>query len=258
MNNTLWRGAALLAVFTAATVLAVPATAKSFGTTCQEEYQNNWQTTLSYFFEICSGFNNQLDNTDTLSFYWNLSGQKNYWENTWDQYEPETVDLFFGATHGGGWSGRAVWAMYDQNSFADSTYMRLGDEAAPQTSVLSTYSCETLKADGQQWTRYGPIFSGGVRIATGSHGTLWSSLTTDECGQDYAAQLQAGAKIKFAWKDGLTDWATAQDAAVMATGSTSADCWSRLDNMTWQNVTAYPRLRDGANAYWCQYYWDDL
>lgn len=231
--------------------------AKYFGSECQEAYENNWQETLSYCYDICSGFNNELDDTDTKRFYYNLNGAKPYWENTYDQYELDNVDMAYACTHGGGWSTAAVWAMYNQNQLAYSTNMRLGDEAR-MASVLSTYACETLKNDGKQWTRYGPIFRGGLRITTGSHGTLWSSWTTDECGEDYADNLQQGYSIKWSWKDGVSDWWHDQDAAVMATGANSTDCWNRLNGMTWQNVTYYPRLRDGQIGYWCQYSWSNL
>lgn len=229
-----------------------------FGTACQEEYQNNWQNELHYQWERCSAFNSELDDTDTKVFYYNLHGAKWWWENGGDQLAPEVVALFYAGTHGGAWGNRSVWAMWDQNQLADSSNMRLGDEAN-QLSLFFTYACETLKfSDGNLWTRMGPIMRGGVRFAGGSHGTLWDGITTDETGEDFADNLQHQHTLKYSWKDGNSDWATEQDVAVMATGTNSANCAARRDNMTWQNHGSYPRLRDGQIGYYCYTYWTNL
>lgn len=229
-----------------------------FGTGCQKEYQNGWQDTLSYSWNRCGWFNDELDDTDTKVFYYNLHNAKWWWEEGGDAGTLDNVNLFYASTHGGAWGDISVWAMWDQNLLADSSRMRLGNNSYG-LSILATYSCETLKFnDGKMWTRMGSIFRGGLRIAVGSHDKLYDGITTDETGEDFADNLQKGHSIKWSWKDGVSDWATSQDATVMATGTNQANCESRRDNMTWQNYTSYPRLRDGAIGYYCGWYWDNL
>ena len=232
--------------------------AARFGTGCQADYQDNWQTTLSHVWKRCGWFNDELDDTDHKIFYYNLHGAKWWWETGGDQLTLDNVNLFYASTHGGGWSDKSVWAMWDKNSLAESTNMRLGDESYG-LSILATYACETLKfSDGKMWTRMGPIFRGGLRIALGSHDKLYDSITTDETGEDFADNMQKSHTLKYAWKDANSDWATSQDVTVMATGTSSADCANRRDTMKWQNYTSYPRLRDGDIKYYCYSYWNNL
>lgn len=229
-----------------------------FGTGCQSAYENGWKKTLPHVWKRCSWFNDELDDTDIKVFYYNLHGAKWWWEGGGDQLTLDDVHLFYASTHGGGWSDKSVWTMWDEEERAESTNMRLGNEAVG-TSIFSTYSCETLKFnDDKMWTRMGPIFRGGLRFATGSHDKLYDSSTTDETGEDYADDLQDGKKIKYAWKDGNSDWNVDNDATVMATGTSKSNCESRRDNMKWQNFGSYPRLRDAEINYYCYYYWNNL
>jgi len=168
------------------------------------------------------------------------------------------VDLLYVSTHGGNWGNRAVLAMYENWTTADSSAMRLGDESVG-LSIFSTYACQTLAhADGRLMERWYPAMAGGVRILTGSHDTLYDSPTTDEVGEDYAAYLQEGRPIRTAWHDALTDWIVDNDATVVASGANSADCNARKDNMTLGNFRNYSRLRDGAIGYMCWSWWDNL
>lgn len=250
--------AALIAAAALLVLAAAGAEAARFGTGCQRDFQNNWQDTVPYVWNRCSGFNNELDDTDTKVFYYNLHGAEWWWENAGDQLTLDNVNLFYGNTHGGGWDTRSVWAMWDDGMYASSDQMRLGDESYG-LSIFSTYACETLKFnDGKMWTRMGPLFRGGLRYATGSHDKLYDSTTTDEVGEDYADDLQKGKKIKYAWKDSSSDWYVDNDATVMATGRTASECGNRRDNMTWYNYNSYTRLRDGQIGYYCYTYWHNL
>lgn len=234
------------------------ASAWRFGTECQEGYQNGWQHTLPWAWETCSRFNNELDDTDSKVYYYNLRGARSWWENTNDQNGMERVNLLFANTHGGAWYYDAVWCMWDQGQYARSRNMRLGDESIG-LSILATYACKTVKfSDGRFWARHHRIFRGGLRYMCGSHDTLWSSITTDECGEDFADNLQRGHTIKSAWKNGLSDWYHDQDVAVATVGTNYWDCVNRRDGMTWRNFNSFPRLRDGAIGYWCGYYWSNL
>ena len=247
-------GAALLT-----TIASVPAQAVArFGTACQESYQNGWLDTLSYAYDRCAGFNNELDDTDNKIFYYNLHNAKWWWEGAGDQLTLDNVHLFYASTHGGASATRSRWSMWNDGVRAFSGDMRLGDESHG-ASILSTYSCETMKlSDGKFWTRMGPIFRGGLRYATGSHDKVYDGITTDETGEDYADNLQKGKTIKYAWKDANSDWATSQDLTVAATGTSAANCTSRRDNMKWQNFGSYSRLRDGQIAYYCYTSWNNL
>ena len=259
-RNTIKRiaSAALVAGISWGVTAAPAAAAARFGTGCQSDFQNGWQTTLSEVWNRCGWFNNELDDTDTKVFYYNLHNAKWWWETGGDQLTLDNVSLFYASTHGGGWATRSVWAMWDNGQLADSSNMRLGDEATG-LSILATYSCETLKFnDGKMWTRMGPIFRGGLRYAAGSHDKLYDGVTTNETGEDFADDLQHSNTIKYSWKDANSDWWVDNDVTVMATGTSKANCESRRDTMKWQNFTTYPRLRDGQIAYYCYTYWDNL
>jgi len=223
------------------------------GTACQKSYENGWQTTLKYAWNNCSGFKNTIGNNQ---FYYNLAGAEPYWETARDQLEPETVDIYYSETHGGAWNGRAVWAMWDDGSLASSNQMMLGNENQG-LSILSTYSCATLKHDGIV-SRYDSVMAGGLRYTTGSHDKFYDGITTDEVGEDYADNLNDGDTIRYAWRDGVSDWYHAQDATVLTTGRTSTDCSHRRSSMRWTNYNGYARLRSGDIGYYCWTWWNNL
>jgi len=235
------------------------AEAAHFGTACQRDFQYGWLDTLPYTWHRCGRFNNELDDTDKKIFYYNLHGAKRYWEKSRDQKMLDKVDLFYSSTHGGGWSNKSVWSMWNWKTRAESTRMRLGDESRG-LSIFATYACGTLKfSDGKMWRRMGPIMRGGLRYAAGSHGTLYDSRATAGVGQAFADYLQRGRTIKYAWKNANTGgrWID-NDITVMATGRTKADCRKRRDKMTWRNFSSYPRLRNSKNKWYCYTYWNNL
>ncbi len=223
------------------------------GSACQKEYQNGWQTTLNYAWANCSRFNNEIGNTQ---FYYNLHGAEPYWEVTYDYYMPEAVDLFYSETHGGAWTGEAVWAMWDDGDLASSDDMMLGNENE-RLSILSTYSCATLAHDDIPG-RYWRIMGGGTRFTTGSHDKFYDGSTTDEVGEDYADNLKDGDSIRYAWRDGVSDWYFAQDATAMTTGSSQSNCSNRRSGMKWNNYNSYSRLDSGSISYYCWTYWNNL
>lgn len=229
-----------------------------FGTGCQKSYENGWQTTLDHVWKRCGWFNDELDDTDHKIFYFDLHGAEWWWEGPGDQLSLDNVHLFYSSTHGGAWSTKSVWAMWDDGSLASSADMRLGDESYG-LSIFSTYACKTLKfSDDKMWARMGPIFRGGLRYATGSHDLLYDSVTTDETGEDFADDLQKGKSIRFAWKDANSDWWVDNDVTVMTTGTDSSNCLSRRSGMKWQNFGGYARLRDGKIGWYCYTYWNNL
>lgn len=226
----------------------------NFGVWCQEDYQFNWLPTLPYSWNRCQGMVDQMSQTTPDLFYWNLHGAKPFLETPSDQVWTEAVDLAFVNTHGGAWANTAGYAMWNFNTNAFTTSMKLGDEARG-TSILSTYACETLKDDGMLPLRWAPTFNGGLRIVTGSFHTVWAGWTTDDVGADYAADLQDGDTISAAWKDGASDWWYPADLAAAATGTTKANCFSRLDGMTFQNFSAFPQLHANNIGFFCRRFW---
>ena len=230
------------------------AMAGQFGTRCQRSYEANWQTTLPYAWARCGGFNNELDDTDTRDFYFNLVGSTCGF-STCDDHQPaggvDTVDLFYVSTHGGTTATDAVLTMWDNGSEVISSAWRYGDDD-DQVAIFSQYACDTLQnRDGNIWARWDSVFRGGVHIVTGSDDKLWDSITTDEVGEDYADGLQKRKSVKNAWFDGNSDWWPSQDLKVMTVGRTLAECVSRKDGITWQNFPSFPRLRDGNMGWWC-------
>jgi hypothetical protein len=261
----------MLSAVVTASILGVPALASAtarFGTYCQQDYENNWRPEAVETWNRCAGFNNKLDDTDTKVFYFDLSNKKYYLEASGDHQadnkSADDVDLLFINTHGGAWTSpmTSVLTMWNQNTRAYTKDMRLGDSATwgGGLAILAAYACETLKnSDGNLWSRLGPMFRGGLKIALGSHDTLVGSAQTNMCGAYFAANLQSGQTFKRAWLDALShDWWEAQDIAVTATGANASDCASRRDNMKWQNYGGYGFLRDNAIGYVCWTTWDDL
>lgn len=240
-----------------ATVRQASATTKNFGTDCQEAFENNWQDTLHYAWETCNGFNGAMDDFANKEYYYNLRGAQDYWEIPNDQNRLERVDLAFSNTHGGTNSSQAFWTMWDSGVFATSPNMWLGNESKG-LSIWATYSCETLKDDGNLWARWDTVMAGGLRIVVGSHDTVWSAYTTDEVGRDFAENLESGMSIRNSWRYGLEDWYHDQDAAVMSTGTDSSDCNGRLTNMDWDNFDNYPRRTSTNPGWWCEDHWSNM
>ena len=233
--------------------------AAHFGTRCQQDFQNSWQTNLSYVWRRCSWFNNELDDTDTKDFYFNLHGARTAFSSCDDcGAGPDDVHLFYVSTHGGANATDARLVMWDQNVRARSNTddWRLGDEDR-HAAFFAQYACSTLKLDGiiDRWVN---TFRGGLIMATGSHDKLYDSLTTDETGEDFADDLQDGKRVKWAWFDGNGDWWEDQDVAILASGSSNtdahdaqADCHYRRDRVKWQTFGDYARWRDNDVEWMC-------
>lgn len=226
-----------------------------FGALCQKDYQSGWLDTLSYSYNRCQGFVDELSDTDTQEFYYNLKGKKPYLEKAQDQDLAEKVDLLFLSTHGGASGSSARYAMYEKDTRAFTMNMYLGNESH-RLSILSGYACDTMKGtDAELIARWKPVYAGGLRYVTGAWDVLWDGITTDEVGEDYADNLQDGLSIQNAWSDAVSDWATEQHPAIQATGSTWNDCLSRKNGMKLSNYASYPRLVDGAVKYYCGHRW---
>lgn len=250
---------ALLTV--AIALLTRTAPAAEFGTYCQEAFENGWAVELRYAYRTCRRFNEELEETDTRLFYHNLEGARWRFETDNDQNGLERVHLAFVLTHGGrdlDGDQKAVWAMWDEWVDANSWNMRLGNEGRG-LSIFASYACEThTVGDGHAWERWRNPFKGGLRYTVGSHGNLATGLPTDECGQEFADNLQDGDVIYEAWRKAVREPSVDQDATAIASGYDAPDCYNRRDNMTWQNFSSYPRRRDDNMNFICWWSWNDL
>ena len=262
MNISRAASAALSSLLFVGTFTAPVAAQARFGALCQADFQNGWQNTVPYVWNRCAWFMDELDDTDTRAFYWNLHGARSFFSSceTCSGVGADTLRLLYVSTHGSAKAlGDARLNMWDQNVSALSTTdgWRYGD-GNPPLGFLSLYACETLNDDdGNIWGRWGGTFRGGLIMVMGSQDILNDSLTTDETGEDFADDLQKGKSARWAWFDGNGDWDVDQDVKVMATGSSAsghdagADCAFRRDTVTWQNAHQYARWRDGQIGSWC-------
>ena len=226
-----------------------------FGTLCQKDYQGGWLDSLPYSYDRCQGFVDELSDTDTSVFYYNLKQEKDFLETARDQDRAEKVDLLFLSTHGSVSGDTARFSMYESMTRALTKSMKLGDESQ-RLSILSGYACDTMAGtDAQLIQRWKPAYAGGLRYVTGAWDLLWDSPTTDEVGEDYADNLQDNIPLQDAWSDAVSDWATEQHPAIQATGSTWNECLSRKKNMKWKNYSSYARLAGASVKYYCGHRW---
>lgn len=248
----------VLVVLLCSTTVALSA---NFGTYCQQEFEDAWQLTLLRGWRHCSRFNNEMDDTDTLIFYRNLHSARDEFETDNDQNGLERVGLAYVHTHGSGSWGdvqKAAWMMWDENVVADSRDMWLGNENYG-LSILASYACQThMVNDGNAWFRWNKPFKGGMRYTVGSHNILWFGPTTDECGREFADNLQDGDVIKHAWRKAVRESGVEQDATAIASGYDGEDCHHRRDTMRWQNYGDYPRRRDDRMNHICWTWWNNL
>jgi hypothetical protein len=251
-----------LAAFLAILLAAEPSWAKArFGARCQSQFQGDWQKPLTYAYERCSWFVDELDDTDTRVFYQDLKSARNRFSSC-DHCSAgvDTVRLLYVHTHGGVKGVDARLAMQENDSLARSSSdgWRFGDEAT-RVAFFAQYACKTLSdGDDEMWSRWRKAFRGGLLLALGSHDKLWDGVTTNETGEDFADDLQDGKTVKWAWFDGNGDWWSDQDVKIVATGSDESpfskfECVLRRDALTWQNFTSavFPRWRDDDVDRWC-------
>lgn len=226
------------------------------GTRCQSDFQNNWRATWDNY-AMCAGFNNKIDDTDTLRFYYNLHGAKNAFDNSMvaeiNNGGVDSVDFFFFQTHGGFDSSTSRWTMWDQDTRAYSVDMRIGNDGR-QAQVLATYSCDTLyTADGLFVTRWRNAFRGGLKLLLGAHGFVYNGA--DGKGADFATRLQNGEGIGDAWLRAVYYADTTNSPSFANTGTNNTNCWARA-GATMSSVQSIPRIQDNNVGYYCWVQWN--
>lgn len=226
------------------------------GVRCEDDFQNNWQATWSNN-NACWDFGNTMDgHGQDWEFYYNLVGAQARIEETSDAtFGPDDVELFLLASHGGINSTSFVLAMWDQNSLASSTQMRVGDDG-DRGEILSLYSCNTMKVDGNTFTRWNNTFRGGLKYATGAHGLVFNGGTTQTFGADYANDLDSGDVVGAAWGDNISSAYSLNRPAAIATGNgaNANDCWARYDSDV-AEVLGLSRRTDNDVIWMCWVTW---
>jgi hypothetical protein len=230
------------------------------GIRCQQEYQNGWQVDVgnSDVWRRCGNFSSQMSQTDNVEFNFNLHGAKQPLEKNNDGCGQscggaDSVDIFYMNTHSGVNSTTAFWAMWDQNSNALTSNMRLGDNSR-QLMVLATFSCSTLlTSDGNALARWIGPFSGGLVMTVGAHDVLYSG--NDQSATEYASRMQDGEPIGQAWLES-TWYADNRNApSAMAAGNNANDCWNRM-GVSLPSLFTTPVLRDAQIGYVCWSTWN--
>jgi Family of unknown function (DUF6345) len=241
---------------------APPHARMEVGTRCQQEYQNGWQTDVGNndVWRRCSNFNRQISRTDNVKFYFNLHGAKEPLETTSDNCGQgcggaDSVDFLYMNTHGGANNSTAFFAMWDQNSWALTSNMRLGDNSR-QLMVLATFLCSTLQlSDGLTniITRWLPAFSGGLVMTVGGHGTLYAG--NDQSATEFASRMQDGEPIGLAWLESAWYADNRNTPTYMNVGRDANDCNNR-GQVTLPSLFGTPILRDGAIGFICWASWN--
>lgn len=174
-------------------------------------------------------------------------------ESSGDHLSNELVDLMLFEGHAGYYLPAGVtFAVHEAFTRAVSTNMAFGHTGGSQRglSVFAAYACNTVDFNGltqdpyfangswaQDWI---PAFSPGLRLFLGSN-KLSYFTNAGYVGSKFGMELKAGKTFMQAW---ITAWDQVQSndsAAFVASGISEADCFDRIQTMTWENVNAKPR-----------------
>lgn len=230
------------------------------GTRCQQDFQNGWLADaglgVNDMWARCSGFQGTAATTEVNAFYYNLHGARWALEDPdtcgWSCGNADSVDFFYMSTHGGINNASAAWGMWDQGSLAYTSNMRLG-ASSRQNMVLASFACDTHATDGNTWTRWYPVFAGGMVETVGGHNLLY--MGNPQSGSDFANRMNNGEPIGQAWLESAWYADNRNAPAVIATGRDSADCWNR-QGVGYDSLFPTPILRDGAIGYMCWTTWN--
>jgi hypothetical protein len=211
-------------------------------------------------------FYNGMAAYDSISFYYNLQGEKPWMEQGNDFYGhgPDTVDLYLQGGHGGYDHARipnvcpgshyAQWATYEFETYGCSSNMRLGDNGH-MLSVFASFACQTMYLDdGLFMARWAPILNGGLRMALGMHND--NPDASPERGTAFAQYLQEGYPFYIAWVAAMLYNQPTTPAMVVTTAQDANSCYSKFNNMSWNTMNNYTRYRDGAIGWTCWSYWN--
>lgn len=235
-------------------------------------FENGWQDDLGYAWDEADRFRAQVNNNTSTRFgTFNLHGsaQPGRWHDSCDGCSSgglDTADIVFAGTHGGALGDSssdpyAVWTMGDENAFADSRDMELGEED-DYLQIFAVKSCDTMSLtqpdSSKMWKRWDSIMKGGLYVALASHDTMYFGYWERKGGEAFAEELQSGATVRYAWKDGMARWDNNQDVMALFAANSSSNCSSRRSGLTWSNTTSYTRYRGSSASHWCSSSWDNV
>ena len=231
-----------------------------FGVRCQDDFQNGWAPTVDVV-AGCEDFISQIQPFHPVDFAFNLHGAQTdfYFGHPGETCNAcggvDSVDFFYMSTHGGVNGPFAAYAMWDDNTFAYTNSMRLGD-SGKQVKALATFSCDKFKNDdGQFVNRWGKAYAGGLKIGVGGHDLLYTD-NDQSAMQDFATLMVEGATIGSAWLNAVYNDNNDNHPAVANTGTNSSNCWSR-QGVTLGGLMSESVLRDGKIGYYCWTDWNE-
>jgi len=259
--KTLVRAKFLLLLPVLCLVLAAPAVASyhtplHIGVRCQNDFQYGWAPHVDLY-SMCNQFIVQIHYTDFIDFYYNLQGGApafqygNGQETCSGCGGVDSVDFFFLATHG--FTDASGYVMWDYNSGAYLSSMRLGS-SGKQVKVFATYACDTFRTyDGHFWDRWGNAFRGGLKIAVGGHDNLYDG--NSQKGWEFAGRMQNGEAISQSWLEAVWYADNNNTPSAASTGTDANDCFTRLGMNLF---VGYVPLRDGQIGSWCARGWNGV
>jgi hypothetical protein len=254
----------VLAGITILTILASPAMASTphFGVRCEDSFQDNWAATIDVE-NGCSNFIEVIAPNYPVDFYFDLkAAQTDFYygdggETCLSCGGVDSVDFFFMSTHGDNniaSVNNAVYAMWDDNTWASAYQMRLGD-SGKHVKAFATFSCFTLyNADGLFWHRWQNALSGGVKFLAGAHADLYTD-EDDQAMPAFAKYVIWGDSIGTGWLNAVYDWNNDNTPTVANTGKNSSDCWNR-QGVNLDGLLEEPTLRDSQIGYSCWTNWN--
>lgn len=225
----------------------------TFGVGAQSSFQSGWAGDLDNAWDNAWGFWDTANATMNGRWAYNLSGGRGWWESPWSGFSDNvnSVQLFYGVTHGNVSTNpvTAIYAMWDYRTCAYTINMPLD-----YTEGFFTWACDTHKDNGHVWDNWYPVFSAGLRIATGAYGILTDSYFTQDSGSNFAGGMAYGYTIATSWPDAVhSTWLT-QYPSVMVAGTDPSNCSQRLYNMTLYNRLNFAKLTGGQITWLCWYH----
>jgi Family of unknown function (DUF6345) len=110
----------------------------------------------------------------------------------------------------------------------------------------TTYACDTFQtSDGHFWDRWGPAYSGGLKIGVGAHDLVYDG--NSQKGWEFAARMQNGEPIGQSWLEAVWYADNNNHPSVANTGVDSNDCSYRM-GMDLESVQWMAPLRDFASC----------
>jgi len=173
--------------------------------------------TLNWSFNIGNGYWEHLNHSGANSFYY---ARQDCWEADMRDVTQggldlplyDNLDIGFIVTHGNNWgdSIRLAYNCRNDNWVSDSTRWKFNNT----TNWIVMYACDTLPHGHEANTCH--RFFYGLHQVLGAYAHLYDGWTTEECGRDFADDLNDGDTMTAAWLDACADWYCSQHPEAVA------------------------------------------